>query len=413
MPDSSTPSPNVERVKTWSADKNLGALWQELHRRMSASPRPVSSVQVPLDPATNRDLSSLLGRKSRFESDKAKVSIPKLRRQLGLNDQELRLVVQALVGPIVDRAGQRALETEQRQQVSNLLRERLAPRAPRSAEKIRSAPIVGKSLEEHQEQILTLLNMVDALPLTSPKPLAMFSWRYTQDPHGLDAGTNLHKWLGWILAELEGSDLDEISGPQLRAAGAAQGLIFDRLFTPTLTHAVQADPNTPAGRVLTSAWRDNVPLHLSSFLLDQGEPKFTDRHVLCVENPSVVEWINIHAKRVPVVCSSGWPSHDAHRLLSTMAEQGITLHYAGDFDPSGLRIAEHMHRRFGATVQMSVQDYLSAQTTNPVKWRGDVPPTPWCPKLHLQIRETRLVHYQEDPVLLARLLERFSQQVPS
>lgn len=371
---------------------------------MGASQRRVRTVQVNIDPATDRDLASLLGRRSRFDCAKAKVPVAQLLDKLGLNYEELRVVIEAIVGPIGDRARAKVEELEQKEQLWELLNEGLGTLAPRSVERIRAAGVPGGDLQAHRAQVLLFLSMVQALPLVEPTPAPIFSWLHTKDPHALDSTRALHKWLGMVLAEIGGHEIEELSSTQIREEARSQGLLFDRLSTPTLSWSLQAQAQCSAGRLLSLAFAERVPLHLSSSWLDSDCPRFCDRKVLWVENPSVVEWMHVNRHSIPVVCSSGWPSTDAQRLLGAMVEQGIELHYAGDFDNSGLKIARYMHERFGARIRMSPQDYLAGDFVDSIRWQGEVPATPWCTELQGQIEKTGFVRYQEDPVLLERLL---------
>src|SRR5262249_26248890 len=49
-----------------------------------------------------------------------------------------------------------------------------------------------------------------------------------------------------------------------------------------------------------------------------------------------------------LICTAGWPSAAALRLLSLLTESSpeVVLHYSGDFDLQGLRIAAHLLARF-------------------------------------------------------------------
>ncbi|HEY7413874.1 MAG TPA: DUF2399 domain-containing protein, partial [Ktedonobacteraceae bacterium] len=49
-----------------------------------------------------------------------------------------------------------------------------------------------------------------------------------------------------------------------------------------------------------------------------------------------------------LICTAGWPSVAALRLLSLLTESSpeVVLHYSGDFDLQGLRIAAHLLARY-------------------------------------------------------------------
>jgi uncharacterized protein (TIGR02679 family) len=103
--------------------------------------------------------------------------------------------------------------------------------------------------------------------------------------------------------------------------------------------------------------------------------------VWIVENPSVlaVALTRFGPKCPPLVCTSGWPNSAGMVLLHTLSRAGATLHYHGDFDGEGIRIAAHIIARTGAHPwRMSTSDYLaalSAGSTGPPV--GRVTDAPW------------------------------------
>jgi uncharacterized protein (TIGR02679 family) len=84
-----------------------------------------------------------------------------------------------------------------------------------------------------------------------------------------------------------------------------------------------------------------------------------------------------------MVCTSGWPNSAGMLLLCRLSKAGSTLHYHGDFDGEGIRIAAHIIARTGAHPwRMSTADYLaalSAGSTGPPV--GRVTDAPWDPAL--------------------------------
>ena len=49
-----------------------------------------------------------------------------------------------------------------------------------------------------------------------------------------------------------------------------------------------------------------------------------------------------------LICTDGWPTSAAWTLLETLRTTGARLHYHGDFDWDGVRIARVIRNRFGA-----------------------------------------------------------------
>jgi len=85
------------------------------------------------------------------------------------------------------------------------------------------------------------------------------------------------------------------------------------------------------------------------------------QHIYLFENPQVFEVVvdtlssasatgfRNEKKPLPtLICTAGWPSVAALRLLSLLTESSpeVVLHYSGDFDLQGLRIAAHLLARY-------------------------------------------------------------------
>jgi uncharacterized protein (TIGR02679 family) len=108
------------------------------------------------------------------------------------------------------------------------------------------------------------------------------------------------------------------------------------------------------------------------------------------ENPSVLALAltRFGGRCPPIVCTSGWPSSAAVLLLQRLAAAGCRLHYHGDFDGEGLRIAAHVLARTGATAwHMGSADYLRALATAPAGTPvGRVTDAPWDHELAAHLR---------------------------
>jgi uncharacterized protein (TIGR02679 family) len=96
------------------------------------------------------------------------------------------------------------------------------------------------------------------------------------------------------------------------------------------------------------------------------------------ENPSVLALaLDRFGRRCPpVVITAGWPNCAAIALLSKLAAAGTTMHYHGDFDGEGVRIAAAVAARTGAVPwRMTSADYLAAVADGPPV--GRVTEAPW------------------------------------
>jgi uncharacterized protein (TIGR02679 family) len=145
---------------------------------------------------------------------------------------------------------------------------------------------------------------------------------------------------------------------------------------------------------------------LRSSNLASGMPS----EVWVFENPSLLALAldRFGSQCPPVVITAGWPDSAAIALLNKLAEAGAALHYHGDFDGEGLRIAAAVAARTGAVPwRMSSADYLDAVAEGPAV--GRVSEAPWDTNLagHL----TRVGIAVSEERLGTKLLDAIAAQV--
>lgn len=87
------------------------------------------------------------------------------------------------------------------------------------------------------------------------------------------------------------------------------------------------------------------------------------RAVFVCENPNIVAIAadELGARCAPLVCTEGMPAAAQGALLSQLVDGGAQLHYHGDFDWPGIRIANHVIARWAALPwRFGAGDYRSA-----------------------------------------------------
>jgi uncharacterized protein (TIGR02679 family) len=243
--------------------------------------------------------------------------------------------------------------------------------------------------EEEQErqlgQIRYIARLLDQLPSPdAPERLALFAQRTSGDPHTLDPGRATGRLFLLALADLtrmqqqghgEGRDL---YGKQTEDIGEALPDV-DMLSIPVTpqdrTQELRLYSNggllvdTISSNVAVfnlggATYRDSTPdplpqvagervllLPLRQLLEWQSAvPKQADIYV--VENPQVFEeliaGLGFDRALPTLVCTSGWPSVAALRLLDLLlaASPNHCLHYSGDFDIKGVQIAAALMTRY-------------------------------------------------------------------
>lgn len=223
-------------------------------------------------------------------------------------------------------------------------------------------------------QVLTrVAAALDRLPADSgaTQRLPVFAALIAGDPHGFDPGAPAGRLLVRALWQQFG---EELAMPEPPAASLDRGLLLSRaglLVDSVSSHvacfglqsAVRADGSPD--RQAEGAGQDRsvmlIPLRQVS---EWRSIAFQGTTVYAVENPSVfealVDTLSAVSPAAPapplLVCTSGYLSVAAVRLLDLAAANGATIAYSGDFDLNGLRIAESILHRFGGKAALWAMD---------------------------------------------------------
>lgn len=221
--------------------------------------------------------------------------------------------------------------------------------------------------------------------------------------HALDPGTRLHGLVDRALSHAGNAGPDRWE---------RVGLAPDLVSAPVLVWDL--DGRHP---VVAAAREACEPVHLSSLLLRGVSPPdlVSDRPVLTVENPRVVEAAAQRGHRGPLVCANGNPSGAVRVLLRHLLEAGVTVLYHGDFDAAGLAICGRMHALGATPWQMGSADYADAVAAGErdglvlPRDPSPAPATPWDPSLRTAFDDRRAVVHEER--LVDDLLSAHAAQV--
>jgi len=294
--------------------------------------------------------------------------------------------------------------------------------------------------ERQVEQVRYIAHALDQLPQAdTPERLALFAQRTSGDPHTLDADRVAGRLFLYALADLSKDTIDttvESSNPnygyadergdvpkdreQVLRLYADVGLLVDTISSNVavfhLAGAVYHD-GTPDPLVQAAGERVLL-LPLRQLLEWQGVmPAQTD--IFVFENPQVFEEVIVglarqgdnDAKRPPtMVCTSGWPSTAALRVLQMLVDRSLSnrLYYSGDFDLKGLQIAASLMTRYAGRCypwRFDVESYAFALraggvTTNAVELAAlSMLPEVFAPLVTV-MQEKGLWAYQEGIVSL-------------
>ena len=251
-----------------------------------------------------------------------------------------------------------------------------------------------------QTQLLAALHLtllaLDQLPQPPTyERLAPFATRISGDPHYFDPNTTagrlfyhalydlsmLHQASNNEIADESESMEDPVWIQQENTQNIATtqrlllyydaGLLLDTISSTVavynLSHASTSDGQ--ADPLLTVAQQRLLVLPLHQLLRWQTLTA-ASQNVYLFENPQVFEEVIDTLQQQSIshptlICTAGWPSTAATRLLDILCSTNPSLlyHYSGDFDLQGLRIAAHLHQRYPANLRLwhfTPRSYLSA-----------------------------------------------------
>lgn len=203
--------------------------------------------------------------------------------------------------------------------------------------------------------------------------LPVFANYFTGDPHGFDEETFAGRLLLRALTDLVGAECGVPTPPEdstergilLGAAGLLPDGISSYVACFGITQALQLEGHD---RQVEAAYEDGSVILASLRQVARWTSlKLSGPVLYAVENPPVfeelVDSLQQAGLRRPVVCTSGFLSVAACRVLDLATASGATIAYGGDFDPNGLVIAAKLMQRYGDRLHlwgMGVEDYLAA-----------------------------------------------------
>jgi uncharacterized protein (TIGR02679 family) len=377
------PVGTVELASKLSAE--LAPVWRAVHARLSSG-QVVTRVRVgPLSVGQQGALADLLGL-ARLPGEYAKVPLAQL--DLVLLDAvgvDAREVVAELVGPVGDHAADRRKATAERSELWEWLAgHRVVEAQPALAgwvDTVRRGGLVAGSVQRTRNELGRVLLVLAQLPVPGV-PLPVFAESVLGDTHALDEGGRCANLVLRALATLYDVPVP-MSAQERRALWERVGIAEDELSSTVLAAGFPAAGDDVVGRVLrVCAEAGQAAVLTLQQLRAHTDMSWAPGDIWVFENPSVVALAlaRFGDRCPPMVCVSGWPSGAGILFLRNLAAGGARLHYHGDFDGEGLRIAANVIARTGATPwRMSSADYLGAVGGGPSV--GRVTDVPWDTEL--------------------------------
>lgn len=216
--------------------------------------------------------------------------------------------------------------------------------------------------------LTTVTQAIDTLatlfPGTSPDPTPA-TWgrgelatRTTGSAHGLDDGTLLARLVLRGIAAARGVDVPT-DAPGRRALWRRASVIPDEVSSTVLTCGLRPRGGTWGEKTLRERADRGLETHLTLRelrILRLDMPPGTRVHVC--ENPRVVEAAADAGCTAPLVCTSGSATTVVLTLLDALATAGCAFAYHGDFDWTGIALANRVMERYRAEPwRMTAADY--------------------------------------------------------
>jgi uncharacterized protein (TIGR02679 family) len=388
----------------------LAPLWKAVHSRLSSG-RPVSRVRIgPLNGQQQAALADLLGL-PRLPGERPSVSLAMLDNVLiesvGAPAQE---VVTRLIGPLADRAGDRERAAARREELWAWLGSHPVVRAQPAlapwVSSVQRAGLAGGSAPRTRDELTRALRVLAELP-ASGVPLPVLADQTLGDTHGLDEGTRCAGLVQRALATIY--DVPPPANAQeRRALWERAGVADDELSAVVLAAGIQPAGDDVAARILRVCTEAGQAAALTLGHLRTAEWARGPADVWVFENPSMLAMALARFGRrcPPIAVTSGWPNSAAILLLQKLGSAGIRLHYHGDFDGEGLRIAAAVVARTSvAPWRMTSADYLRAVSHGPPV--GRMSDVPWDAALATHMAETGITVPEER--IAAELLDEIAE----
>lgn len=318
--------------------------------------------------------------------------------------ESLKEAIETLTGPILNRRG---LQTETNRRWTELFREAeeclgACQEAATWLREIQATGLLRRLSSNDLQNARKLFEQAVAVVVRLPVKglsLAELAAAVTGDSHALDLGQPVGTLVLRAAAILGGLDQWDTTQSR-RDAWASVGVLCDELSAPLLVLNLPADMQTLTGRALNLHASAGEPYRVSVRQLLRHPPVF-DRDVIgpkvyVCENPTVVAAVanRLGPASSPLVCIDGQPKTAARLLLDQLSGTGIALAYHGDFDWEGLRIANLVIKRHGATAwRMSATCY--SRSSGGTRLRGTPVAACWDPELSVTMLEAKRAVHEE------------------
>ncbi len=399
---------NKKQIVSLFESPGLSRFVERLRSRMSQGKPLRGKLQLKnISPEERLALATLLGRKPKARGDSATIDLTKVVEILshaGLCES-LESALNIISGPIENRTAAKEKEELAWEDLWDTAANRLANDPPglRWLNGLKKTGLLKRRSKRDIAAATSLLNSAMSILLKVPVQalrLSELAATETGNSHALDKGQPLSSLVIRYAREID-CETKWKSAEDRRDAWELLGVVPDELSAPVLVLNLRADDQTFTGRVLNLHADNGEPYRLSVRQLKHMTPSFDPTavgpDVFVCENPTVVD---VAAHRLgkdckPIICIDGQPKTASRLLLNLLTKIGTTIHYHGDFDWEGLRIANLIVSRHNAlSWRYSAQDYLRS-VAHEYKLKGKRIEAAWDPELSEEMESTGFIVHEE------------------
>jgi len=401
-------------------EPGLDRLWNAIRKRLENNHTNLTAVPLALkdlDGVEVEAVCGLLGQR-RPETDSMKINLRRLDELLRESavGHGLVEVLEAIGGPIRDRAGERVAKGAARLAVQMETRNHPAVHDPAVERWVESVLRRGRltrletggadpseTMQETLDSVHWLLANAEVLR-ASPIPLPLLAAEQMGDAHAIDPETPVGALVLDALMSLSSTD-------DARGAWAAFGVQLDQVSSSVLALNL---PGVDAS-ICRAAQDDAQPFRISWRMVERGfgldHEAVEGMRIRVCENPAIVSLAADHlgTRCAPLICTEGMPGTVTTALLGSLADAGADLRVHADFDFGGVAIVRHLIGRCGVSPwRMSEASYLTACRGPSTDLVREIVETEWDPGLARSMnKHCRAIH--EEAVasdLLADLASR-------
>lgn len=406
---------DLKRLRETFSDPSRQWILDALRRRLERGQDLTGSITLREPTRDERaSLDRLLGRRpTRGKTLTLKLEELEQILRAAKQSDDLYAAAEVLLGSVVNkRARQARLEARWDRLFADVAEQDARPEVRSWLIERRTRQLTRRYSKKDPDQGRSLLNqafqIIRCLPVPG-LPLAEVAAKSTGNSHALDHGQPLGTLVISAAARLGGMD-DWRDTEARRDVWASVGVLLDELSAPVLTLNLRSALVSLTGQSLAGQSLTGQALRLHA---DAGEPyRLSTRQLLrhpptfdpalhptihVCENPSVVAAVanRLGPHSAPLVCVEGQPKTAARLLLGQLSAAGIHLAYHGDFDWGGVRIANLIMERHGASAWRFDSTAYRA-TRGGQALTGQPVAASWDPNLEVAMLEAgRAVHEEQ------------------